>query len=57
MLADMRAEREANAKRFYRSERHTMEIDFEEYLVAARRERARGAQAGSRSAAPSPFAS
>ena len=44
MRADMRREREANAERFYRSERHTMEIDFEEYLAAARKERARGAK-------------
>jgi cation diffusion facilitator CzcD-associated flavoprotein CzcO len=47
MRADMRREREANEKRFYRSERHTMEIDFEEYLMAARKERARGAKRAS----------
>jgi len=47
MRADVGREREANEKRFYRSERHTMEIDFEEYLVAARKERARGAKRAS----------
>ena len=59
MLADMRRERARNDKRFYRSARHTMEIDFADYLAAARRERAAGAkraQAGSRSAAPLPLA-
>jgi dimethylaniline monooxygenase (N-oxide forming) len=58
MLADMAAERSRNEKRFYRSARHTMEIDFEEYLVAARKERRAGAkraQAGSGVVAPAPL--
>jgi dimethylaniline monooxygenase (N-oxide forming) len=42
--ADMAAEREAHAKRFYRSARHTMEIDFDEWLRALAKERRRGAQ-------------
>jgi cation diffusion facilitator CzcD-associated flavoprotein CzcO len=44
LRADMAAEREANAKRFYRSDRHTMEVDFDEWLIAARKERRRGAR-------------
>jgi dimethylaniline monooxygenase (N-oxide forming) len=44
MRADMEAERAAHAKRFYPSKRHTMEIDFDEWLQAAKRERARGAE-------------
>ena len=44
--ADMEAERAAHAKRFYPSKRHTMEIDFDEWLDRAaqgarRRRRAR----------------
>jgi dimethylaniline monooxygenase (N-oxide forming) len=42
--ADMAAERKAHAKRFYRSARHTMEVDFDEWLAGARKERARGAR-------------
>ncbi len=44
MRADMEAERAAHAKRFYRSKRHTMEVDFDEWLAGARKERARGAE-------------
>jgi len=42
LRADMRAERDAHAKRFYRSVRHTMEIDFDEWLAATAKERKRG---------------
>jgi len=42
--ADMEAEREAHAKRFYKTARHTMEVDFDEWLAGARKERARGAK-------------
>jgi cation diffusion facilitator CzcD-associated flavoprotein CzcO len=42
--ADMEAERAAHAKRFYRSKRHTMEVDFDEWLARARSERERGAE-------------
>jgi hypothetical protein len=42
--ADMEAERAAHAKRFYRSARHTMEVDFDEWLAGTRKERARGAE-------------
>lgn len=44
MLAAIRREREWHERRFYRSERHTMEVDFEEWLAGTRRERARGAK-------------
>ena len=51
--AEMDAEREAHAKRFYRSKRHTMEVDFDEWLDGARKERARGAErAAARGYAP-----
>ena len=42
--ADIEAERAAHAKRFYSSKRHTMEIDFDEWLTRARKERAAGAE-------------
>jgi len=44
MLEDMRRERERHDQRFYRSERHTMEVDFDEWLAEAERERRRGAE-------------
>jgi dimethylaniline monooxygenase (N-oxide forming) len=51
VAADMAAEREAHAERFYKSDRHTMEVDFDEWLAGVRKERKRGAKraaAGSR---------
>jgi cation diffusion facilitator CzcD-associated flavoprotein CzcO len=42
-------EREAHAKRFYRSKRHTMEVDFETWMRDSDREMRRGAE---RAAAP-----
>ena len=44
MRADIAAEREAHFERFYRSKRHTMEVDFDEWLNGVRRERKRGAE-------------
>jgi cation diffusion facilitator CzcD-associated flavoprotein CzcO len=44
MRADIAAEREAHAKRFYKSKRHTMEVDFDEWIRDARRERKSGAK-------------
>ena len=44
LLEDMRREREANERRFYRSARHTMEVDFDEWLAAAAKERKAGAR-------------
>ena len=44
IAADMDAERAAHAKRFYPSVRHTMEVDFDEWLAGAQAERRRGAE-------------
>ncbi|MEZ0292643.1 MAG: flavin-containing monooxygenase [Solirubrobacteraceae bacterium] len=42
MLADMEAERTAMFKRYVPSKRHTMQVDFEDYVLAAKQERRRG---------------
>ena len=44
MRADIARAREAQAKRFYVSKRHTMEVDFDEWMRDAQREMRRGAQ-------------
>jgi dimethylaniline monooxygenase (N-oxide forming) len=44
MLADMEAERRAMFKRYVASKRHTMQVDFEDYVLATRKERRRGAE-------------
>ncbi|HEX5955127.1 MAG TPA: NAD(P)-binding domain-containing protein [Solirubrobacterales bacterium] len=44
MRADMARERAAQAERFYVSKRHTMEVDFDEWMRDAQREMSRGAQ-------------
>jgi hypothetical protein len=44
MRADMEVERAAMFKRYVASKRHTMQVDFEDYVLATRRERARGAK-------------
>jgi dimethylaniline monooxygenase (N-oxide forming) len=44
MRADMEAERAAMFKRYVASTRHTMQVDFEDYVLAMRQERARGAR-------------
>jgi hypothetical protein len=44
MRADIARVRAAHAKRFYASERHTMEVDFDEWMRDARRELRRGAE-------------
>lgn len=49
MRADMEAERRAHAKRFYESDRHTMEVDFDDWMDAADREIEAGEE---RAAAP-----
>ncbi len=47
MQRDVERERARMFKRYVRSKRHTMQIDFEEYLLGLRRERERGrARAG-----------
>ena len=48
----MRKDDERNKRRFYRSARHTMEVDFDEYLVALRKERERGRQRAAGGAPP-----
>ena len=42
--ADIARKREADEKRFYRSKRHTMEVDFDEWMRAAQKEIRRGAR-------------
>jgi dimethylaniline monooxygenase (N-oxide forming) len=42
LRADIEAERRAMFKRYVASKRHTMEVDFDDYLLAARQERRRG---------------
>nr|MDQ4040390.1 NAD(P)-binding domain-containing protein [Actinomycetota bacterium] len=44
LLDDIRVEREKMFKRYVRSKRHTMQIDFDQYLWQLGRERARGAE-------------
>ncbi len=46
MHTDMEAERAAMFKRYVRSKRHTMQVDYEDYVLAMKRERRRGAQRG-----------
>ncbi len=43
LRADIEAERAAMFKRYVASKRHTMQVDFEDYVLALRRERRRGA--------------
>jgi cation diffusion facilitator CzcD-associated flavoprotein CzcO len=42
LRADIEAERAAMFKRYVASKRHTMEVDFEDYVLGVRRERVRG---------------
>jgi dimethylaniline monooxygenase (N-oxide forming) len=44
LLADIEAERRAMFKRYVASKRHTMQVDFDDDVLAARRERRRDAQ-------------
>jgi dimethylaniline monooxygenase (N-oxide forming) len=44
LRADMEAERERMFRRYVRSVRHTMQVDFDDYLAALARERRRGAR-------------
>jgi len=43
MLADIRADQEAMRRRYVRSKRHTIQVDFDDYLHALERERRAGA--------------
>lgn len=49
----MEREQQRNARRFYASARHTMEVDFDSYLWDLERERRRGSARASQSAARS----
>jgi hypothetical protein len=51
MRAGIAREREAHAKRFYRSKRHTMEVDFETWMRDSEREMSRGARRAAEHAA------
>ena len=42
LRADIEAERAAMFKRYVASKRHTMQVDFEDYVLASRQERRRG---------------
>jgi hypothetical protein len=44
LRADMAAERERMFKRYVASKRHTMQVDFDDYLVALDKERRAGAE-------------
>jgi len=44
MLRDIAEEREAMAQRYVASSRHTMQVDFDDYLADLEAERQRGAQ-------------
>jgi dimethylaniline monooxygenase (N-oxide forming) len=44
LRADIEAERAAMFKRYVRSKRHTMEVDFEDYVLGVKQERRRGAK-------------
>jgi thioredoxin reductase len=51
MLADMERERTAMRRRYVASKRHTMQIDYDDYMFDLRRERKRGASRASASLA------
>ena len=44
MRADITAERERMFRRYVRSARHTMQVDYDDYIAALERERKRGAE-------------
>jgi cation diffusion facilitator CzcD-associated flavoprotein CzcO len=44
LVADIAREREAMRRRYVASKRHTMQVDYDDYLFELRRERRRGAQ-------------
>ena len=50
----MEAERERMFRRYVRSERHTMQVDFDDYLAAQQAERKRGAERARRAGDPLP---
>ncbi|MFL5956267.1 MAG: NAD(P)/FAD-dependent oxidoreductase, partial [Solirubrobacterales bacterium] len=44
LRADMARERERMFRRYVKSKRHTMQVDFDDYLLELRRELRRGAE-------------
>jgi hypothetical protein len=42
MLADMERERTAMRRRYVASKRHTMQVDYDDYMFDLKRERKRG---------------
>jgi cation diffusion facilitator CzcD-associated flavoprotein CzcO len=48
LRADIEAERAAMRKRYVASKRHTMQVDFDDYMLAARQERRRGERRAAR---------
>jgi dimethylaniline monooxygenase (N-oxide forming) len=56
LRADIEAERRAMFKRYVPSKRHTMEVDFEDYVLGVRRERARGERRAARAGRALPVA-
>jgi dimethylaniline monooxygenase (N-oxide forming) len=53
MWAEIARARERHAKRFYKSKRHTMEVDFDEWMRDAERELEAGRARRQASVAPS----
>ena len=47
MLADIEHERAAMHRRYVASKRHTMQVDYDDYMFELRRERKRGASRAS----------
>ncbi len=53
MLADLREDMEAMRKRYVSSKRHTIQVDFDDYLLALARERRAGKRRATRQGVPS----
>lgn len=56
MVADIEGERAAMFKRYVASKRHTIQVDFDDYLLALARERAAGAERARLAGYPLPIA-
>jgi len=57
MEAEITGDRGRMARRYVRSKRHTIQVDFDDYLLAVRRERRAGRRRASRAARPAARAS
>jgi hypothetical protein len=53
---DIRRDRERMFRRYVASKRHTMQVDFEDYVVALTKERRRGAERARAQGHPMPVA-